>query len=42
MASDDYGFPIKLGQHVSQHPGRWMWRIEVTEPETMAAAVNPS
>jgi hypothetical protein len=38
MVSNDYGFPIKLGQEVSWHPGRWMWRIEIREPSTMAAA----
>jgi hypothetical protein len=34
----DYGFPVRLGQDVSRHSGRWMWRIEVPEPDTMAAA----
>jgi len=38
MASDDFGFPAKLGQRVSRHAGGWMWRIEVREPDTMAAA----
>ena len=38
MTSDDYGFPVKLGQDVSRHHGRWMWRIEVREPYTMVAA----
>jgi|RhiMethySRZTD1v2_1073278.scaffolds.fasta_scaffold18233_12 hypothetical protein len=38
MTSDDYGFPVKLGQDVSRHQGRWMWRIEVLEPDTMVAA----
>jgi hypothetical protein len=38
MASNDYGFPVKLGQDVSRHQGRWMWRIELSEPDTMAAA----
>jgi len=37
-ARPDYGLPVKLGQDVSRHSGRWMWRIEVTEPDTMAAA----
>ena len=35
MASDDYGFPVKLGQEVRRRPGHWMWRIEVLEPDTM-------
>ena len=38
MTSDHYGFPVKLGQDLSRHAGRWMWRIAVTEPDTMAAA----
>jgi hypothetical protein len=38
MASNDYGFPVTLGNHVSRHPGRWIWRIEVYAPETMPAA----
>jgi hypothetical protein len=38
MATDHYGFPVKLVQHVSRHQGRWMWRIEVREPDTMVAA----
>jgi len=27
MTSVDYGFHVKLGQDVSRHQGRWMWRI---------------
>jgi hypothetical protein len=38
MASDDYGFPVKLAQDVSPHPGRWKWRIEVYASDTMSVA----
>jgi hypothetical protein len=38
MASDDYGYPVTLGNHVSRHSGRWTWRIEVYAPDTMPAA----
>ena len=34
----DDGFPITLGQVVSRHPCRCMWRIEVREPSTMVGA----
>ena len=36
-ARPDYGFPVKLGQDVSRHSGRWTWCIEVHDPNTMAA-----
>ena len=34
----DYGSPITLGQVVSRHPIRCVWRIEVREPSTTVAA----
>jgi len=34
----DYGFPVTLGQDVSRHHGRWMWRIALSEPNAVAAA----
>jgi hypothetical protein len=37
MTSHDYGFSVKLDQDVGRHHGRWMWRIEVRDPDTMAA-----